>query len=174
MFFPLPCPSVCPGAFPEFPGAVVPASAVAGLEWPGALPELPGALPAGLPWPVSGFAAAFVEPLDDVVVLAPVGLLVDLPCAAVDLPCAVDDVCAFVALPCAVVDLPCTAVDLPWTPADLPCAVVFTLPGFFVLACVCGGAVGHGPSVSPCLRCAGSALWLTVIVTNGFVVECVW
>jgi hypothetical protein len=34
--------------------------------------------------------------------------------------------------------------------------------------------VAHGPIVSPCAMCAGSALTLTVIVTNGFFFECVW
>ena len=35
-------------------------------------------------------------------------------------------------------------------------------------------AHGHGPMVSPCSRCAGRAFRETVIVTNGFVAECVW
>lgn len=48
--------------------------------------------------------------------------------------------------------------------ADLPCD--FDLP--FVFDAV------QAPIVSPCPRCAGSALWLTVIVTNGFFAECVW
>jgi len=30
---------------------------------------------------------------------------------------------------------------------------------------------GHGPIVSPWRRCAGTAFWLTVIVTDGFFVE---
>jgi hypothetical protein len=34
-------------------------------------------------------------------------------------------------------------------------------------------AHGHGPTVSPCARCAGTAFRETVIVTDGFVAECV-
>jgi hypothetical protein len=34
--------------------------------------------------------------------------------------------------------------------------------------------VPHAPIVSPCAWCAGHALVLIVIVTNGFVAECVW
>ena len=30
---------------------------------------------------------------------------------------------------------------------------------------------GQGPIVSPCRRCAGTAFWLTVIVTNGLLFE---
>jgi hypothetical protein len=33
---------------------------------------------------------------------------------------------------------------------------------------------GQAPTVSPWRRCAARALWLTVIVTSGFVFECVW
>jgi hypothetical protein len=35
-------------------------------------------------------------------------------------------------------------------------------------------AHGQAPMVSPCARCAGTAFRETVIVTNGFVAECVW
>ena len=84
----------------------------------------------------------------------------------------------------------------PWDAASLAFALAFAFAfafalvacflGFFVFAAVVvvddvvvvalvdvavDVVVGHGPSVSPCARCAGTADWLTVIVCWGFFVD---
>jgi hypothetical protein len=58
----------------------------------------------------------------------------------------------------------------------LPC-VELELADVVVVVVEVGGVTAEGeqgPIVSPCFRCAGTAGAPTVIVTIGFVVECVW
>ena len=47
---------------------------------------------------------------------------------------------------------------------DFPCGLGLPCVGAVITGRV---AVLHGPTVSPCLRCAGSAFWEIVIVTRG-------
>jgi hypothetical protein len=59
--------------------------------------------------------------------------------------------------------------------AGLPCDLLFDLPCDFELDLpFVFEPAGHAPIVSPWRRCAATALWPTVIVTNGFFAECVW
>jgi hypothetical protein len=72
---------------------------------------------------------------------------------------------------------------LPWLSPLLPGLLLLTGP--LTLACadvavvvvvtgLDGGFGGHGPIVSWCLRWAFQAVLLILIVTHGFLVECVW
>jgi len=65
--------------------------------------------------------------------------------------------------------LACFAFE--WCFGLLPCFVEVVVVAVVVVVEV---VIAHGPSVSPCRSCAGHALTLMVIVTNGLVAECVW
>jgi hypothetical protein len=79
--------------------------------------------------------------------------------------------------------LPWVSLLLPWLspllPGLLPLLLLLTLACDDVVVGVLaagldGGFGGQGPMVSWCLRWAFQAVLLTLMVTHGFLVECVW
>lgn len=169
-----------PGALPECPGGLVPWPGALPL-WPGALPLLPGALPL---WPgalplLPGELGAWSGELG-VWLWSGAGDVRDRPGGLVAWPDA---------LPLWPGALPVCPGELAALPPAAPlgaCEVeaeALTFRLFFAclrlfpfdaVAFLAFEPAGHGPSVSPWRRWAGSAFRETVIVTKGFFVEWVW
>lgn len=176
-FFPWPGGAPpCPGALPECPDRLVSCPGALPV-WPGALPEFPRgrpAWPAAPPTCLGGLAAwpgAVSLWLGAVLLLWPGAVplsLGDLGVWPGTFPVCPGDVAE---RPGAFPE--CRGVLGAWLPA------VFLL----LLACVpllgCGAfdflpfGAGHGPILSPWPRWAGRAFRETMIVTNGFFLECV-